>query len=227
MSRPGSPLHRSASRGVRVALLACAVVACAPLPPADGPLRPWQVAEVDRYAERLGRSPQIVEDAELTAWVGERLRLIDPDHGNRIQVFVIDQPATQADLVGGRVLRLRTGLLRELHSEPELLFVLAHEISHRRLGHLAAREMSGWDPVAAEIEADLDARRTLQSLGIEGGIGRELLARLAAKLERADDLATIRRRIDALGAPATVSDAAVEPYRPDEVRFARLLARYR
>lgn len=226
MARPCSRPLRFAAHAIGTVLLASAIPACAPLPPADGPLRPWQVSDVQRYAARLEASPSNVDDPELVAWIRSLLYRIDREHGTQLQVFVIDQAAPQADLVGGRLLRLRTGLLRELDSEQELLFVLAHELAHRRLGHVAERATPDWDPVAAEIAADLDARRCLRSLGLDGDVGRNLLERLATRLQRADDLATIRRRIDALAVPSDEPDA-VEPYRLDPLRFTRLLARYR
>jgi hypothetical protein len=228
MRRPALPPPCSVPQRLALSVLAGVLGACAPLPPADGPLRPWQVAELDRQAERLERSPRTIRDPALVAWIVERLRLIDPEHGPTLRVFVLDDPATQADLVGGKLLRVRAGLLRELRDEPELLFVLAHEVAHRRLGHVAARESPNWDAIGAEIEADRVARQSLRSMGLAPDTGQALLQRLAAGLKRTEDLATIRRRIDALASPqpATPSDVD-EPYRTDPARFAQLMSRYR
>jgi hypothetical protein len=227
MRRPAQHRTRFVTCAIVAAVVSCAVAGCAGLPPADGPLRPWQVAEVDRYAQRLRGSPQVVDDPALERWIGDLLRRIDPEHGARLEVFVLDRPGAQADLVGGRLLRLRTGLLRELRDVDELYFVLAHELAHRRLGHFASRVGSEWDADAAEIEADREAQRALLRLGFPPDTGLELLRRLAARRDDAAVTASIRQRIEAMertGAePAADLAASVE----DADRFERLLAPFR
>lgn len=227
MSRPAPSPPRIAG-SITLAILLCATLpGCATQPAGEDGLWRWEADQLAREEARLERSPHTIDDPELGLWIDELLLRIDPGHAPRIRVFIVDRDDRQADLVGGRLLRLGSGLLRELRDEDELLFVLAHEIAHRRLGHFAARKRSDWDPLAAEIAADAEARLTLQRLGRPDGAGRTLLTRLVTRLERADDIATIRRRIEALPETTTTAAPAAGVAARDDARFARLLARYR
>jgi hypothetical protein len=213
-------------RGLILAGLASALGACAPLPPAQDGLRPWEVAEIAYQAERLRRSGQRVDDPALHAWLTELLERIDPAGAARLEVFVLDRPQRQVDLVGGRLLRVRTGLLRMLASEDELVFVLAHELAHRSLGHVVAQQQPGWDPDRAEIDADREAGAALARLGYSRDAGRALLVRLLGSVDERHDRARIEARITAMDATAGRS-ARIVPDPDRDARFEALLAPYR
>jgi hypothetical protein len=213
-------------RGLILAGFASALGACAPLPPAQDGLRPWEVAEVARQSERLRRSAQRVDDPALHAWLTGLLERIDPAGASRIEVFVLDLPQPQVDLVGGRLLRVRTGLLRELASEDELVFVLAHELAHRSLGHVVAQQQPGWDPDRGEIDADREARAALGRLGYSPDAGRTLLARLLGGVEARRDRARIEARVAAMAAPPSMPARTPGDTQEDR-RFEALLAPYR
>lgn len=225
MRRPPADTCPNVRRLV-LAALTSAVVACAPLPPSGDGLRRWEVAEVEHRAERLRRSAHRIDDPALHAWLTGLLERIDPAGASRLEVFVLDGPQRQVDLVGGRLLRVRTGLLRMLASEDELVFVLAHELAHRSLGHVAAQQQSGWDPDGAEIDADREAGVALVRLGYARDAGRILLARLLTGVEAPRDRTRIEARIAAMELAPEPQPAAARNTVGDP-RFEALLAPYR
>jgi hypothetical protein len=138
-----------------------------------------------------------------------------------MRIHVLDRPTPRADLLGGQVVVLHLGLLVRTRDEAELAFVLAHELAHRRLGHVAARRLADWDAQAAELAADRDAARTLQRLGYRVSAGSELLRRLLETSRSGAARELIEARIQALpatgaGTTATTDrefEAASAPYR--------------
>lgn len=201
---------------------------CAGLPPAEGPLRPWQVVQLREHATQLRDSDQLVSDAALSAYLREWMVRIDPIAAAQIELFVLDLPDTQADVVAGRLLRMRLGLLRQLHSESELAFVLAHELAHVALGHTAQQLDGSLDAGSAEVSADAAAQETLQRLGLSPHAGVELLRRLQAVNQVShvpEEREQLRTRLEAL-APA-VPQVCLRPMGGDAARFDAMLAPYR
>jgi hypothetical protein len=198
---------------------------CGSLPPAEGALRPWEVAELEHQIRRLEASSRRVDDPALMRRIEQWLGRIDPIAAAPIRVFLLDGPRPQADLVGGRLLRIRTGLLRQLRHEDELVFVLAHELAHRRLDHVRARRDPGWDQGLAEIEADRIAHADLIRLERDPGAGFALIARLRPHATTAAEREQARARMDAL---AALGAPAGRPSRRDsDAAFEALLAPYR
>lgn len=212
-----------------LSFVACpALAACAALPPAEGPLRPWQVQELREHAARLRASEHYVEDAALYAYVREWLARIDPVAANQVQLVVLDLHQTQADVVAGRLLRLHVGLLRAMDSEAELVFVLAHELAHVALGHTALQLQGRLDTEAAEIAADASAQQALRRLGLDAHAGVGLLnrlQRLAGNDPQVGERARLGARLRAL-APQ-LPQVCLFPAAGDRARFEAILAPYR
>ncbi len=201
------------------------LAACAPLPPADGPLGRWESAQLAQREARLRDSPQRIRDPSLETWLGELLRRIDPVHGDEVRLYLLDLDSPQADLVGERLLRIRLGLLLALRNEAELVFVLAHELAHRELGHVAARRRAGWDAQIAERQADHATIAALHRLGYAPDAGVSFLSRMRALATQADDTLVLDARIVALSNTSLPSESA-SPHVADD-RFERLLAPHR
>ena len=143
-------------------------------------------------------SPGRVHDAALDRRLDGMLCRLDADGCGAVQVIVLDAPGLRAELIGARVLRLHRPLLDVLQDDDALAFVLAHELAHRRLGHVGARRGLHWDADAAEMAADALARRmsvaagyrdtahaTLVQLRSIGGFNDALLGRRIAALRDA------------------------------------------
>jgi hypothetical protein len=202
--------------------IVCNVAGCAIAPRDDG-LTPAEAVQAKRIEFQQADAGNRVRDDALEAYLGRTLAALDPHPTSPIVLYVIDDPTPQADLLANRVLRLRLSLLLALRSEDELLFVMAHELAHRDLDHLSARRGSGWNPAAAEREADGHAVATLRRLGRRASAGVELLARLstdandAAYRHALADRIEGLRRIEPDAPPQPLSewplDAILEPYR--------------
>ena len=201
-------------------LISAWLAGCAGAPRAGGGPTAWERERLDRLEAQLESSPRRVHDPDLLGYLERFLRRLAT--GEPPRLYVIEAPAPQADLLGARLLRLRTGMLAAVATEDELAFVLAHELAHGELGHLAARRDAGWDAARAEREADAAALRTLARLRFDPGAPRALLERLAAGLPEGDRL---RDRIEALpqarlGVPLAGSEfeRALRPYRSGTAR---------
>lgn len=175
------------------------LVGCAAQPGPEGPTR-WEDEAVQQQAAALRAAPERVTEAALLARIGRLLCGLDREACNAIEVVVLDRPGLRCELVGGRLLRIHLPLLQALPDDDALAFVLGHEVAHRRLGHVAARRRFGWDPVAAEIAADAEARHLIVAAGHRDAA----LATLQALRTRGAFVdATLDARIDALAATVT------------------------
>jgi hypothetical protein len=116
-----------------------------------------------------------LEDPALQAYAQDLVCRIAPrcaDH----PVFLVDMPEAQAEALPDGRIALRKGLLLAVEEEAELVFVLAHEIAHRRLGHRAPASLNARLPL--ELEADAAALQTLQRLGYPADAGTRLITRI-------------------------------------------------
>ena len=188
--------------------LATLLAGCAGAPRAPGDLTAWEAERIERLEAALAASPTRVRDPVLLDYLGELLRRLAPAGAPRL--YVVEASAPQADLLGARVLRLRTGLLAAVANEDELAFVLAHELAHDALGHTQARRQAGWDATRAELEADAAAAQALARLGYQAGAGRALLRRLAGVLPEHQQLGA---RIAALPGLAVAHTGATTAFR--------------
>lgn len=209
-------------RSVLSSLTLCAALclaACAAVPPRPGGLTRWEQDRLQRLERGLAASPQRVRDARLERYLAQLLGRLDG--AQPVRLYVLRGTSAQAELLGGAVLRLRTGLLAAVQDEDELAFVLAHELAHRQLDHLAARRGPGWDAMQAELAADRAAQERLVALGYRRSAGLALLQRIAGRAEppasslmqpRIEALRRWTTPGEALGPPARVPPA-LRPYR--------------
>jgi predicted Zn-dependent protease len=145
-----------------------------------------------------------LEDPALQAYAQDLVCRIAPrctDH----PVLLVDMPEAQAEALPDGRIALRKGLLLAVEEEAELVFVLAHEIAHRQLGHRAPRTLEARLPL--ELQADAVALRTLVRLGYPPDAGTRLITRI--RPERIDSerhriaLEQIEARVSALPAPSS------------------------
>lgn len=180
--------------------------------------------------QRPASSTPPLDDPQATAWLQARADALSG--GDPVQVEIVDAARMQAELAPDGRLRVWRGLLLRTRDEAEITFVLAHEIAHRTLGHFARREAgTGWDPLAAEREADSAALDALRQMGLRADAATSLLSLAAAEsaLDPASDrdaLALVDQRLEVLweqvgGAPPHAMRAA-DPWRAlMDARFER------
>lgn len=179
-------------RRISAFLMLAALAGC------SGPGAGLTRAEREQLAQRergLSMSTQRVHDAATLARITGLLARLAPAAPPRL--YVIEHPAPQAELIGGEILLVRSGLLEAARSDDEMAFVLAHELAHGALGHIAARRKPDWDASAAEIAADAWARQRVAAAGLEPQAGAALLARLLPDLPAAAQ-PLVRRRLEVL-----------------------------
>jgi predicted Zn-dependent protease len=159
-------------------------------------LTAFEQEQLDRRERRLATAPGRVSDPAALARIDALMRRIDPTADLRL--YVLDRQEPQADLIGGEILLLHTGLLDTTHSDDELAFVLAHELGHRALGHVHARRKRSWKKDQAEIQADDWAYEALRRAGFRPQAGAELLDRLSVGIQDEAARRIVRDRRDAL-----------------------------
>lgn len=147
-------------------------------------LTEWEAEQLARRERGIATSTSRVFDDALTTRIAGLLGRIEP--GLSMRVYVLQDPAPQAGIIGGRVLVVRTGLIEAAPSDDELAFALAHELAHAVLGHMEARRAPGWDAAGAERDADAWALARTRRLGFDTAAAASLLRRLATQLDGVD-----------------------------------------
>ena len=99
-------------------------------------------SEEDRLGEAFLRQIRhrlrLIDDAEVTDYVdslGQRIASADPERSYRF--LVVDAPAVNAFAGPGGIIAVNAGLVVITQSESELAAVIAHEIAHVTLRHIA------------------------------------------------------------------------------------------
>lgn len=181
-----SPFRRISFHLVKLTALWYLLAACAPLPPTRGEqfTRAVQSMVVLKHYFDILPDPEIVRPLQPVA---DRLFAAVSSFDQRwsttpFQLIVVRHSAPLALTPGAQVIAISTGLLRVLAEENQLAFVIAHEIGHEVLGHLAERRSFDAPPTAGyAFERELAADRFGVGLMILAGYDPHgALAALAA-----------------------------------------------
>ena len=127
--------------GIALAMLAgCA--SQAPVrenPPGSTPVAGSDEAELwyamDRAETELKRSPLLVRDPALNAYVKDVACKAAGAHCNDLRVYIMDVPQFNASMAPNGVMLVWTGALLRMRDEAELAFVLGHETGHFTAQH--------------------------------------------------------------------------------------------
>jgi hypothetical protein len=123
-----------------------------------------------------------LEDAALHGYVQQLVcRLATPCGG--YPVLLVDMREPQAEALPDGRIAVRLGLLLAVEEEAELVFVLAHELAHRRLGHRPPRALKARLPL--ELQADAAALVALRRLGYADDAPARLITRIRPPPQRA------------------------------------------
>lgn len=90
---------------------------------------------MDRAETELKRSPLLVRDPALNAYVRGVACKVAGEHCKDIRVYIVDVPQFNASMAPNGMLVLWTGALLRIRDEAELAFVLGHETGHFTARH--------------------------------------------------------------------------------------------
>ncbi len=90
---------------------------------------------MERAETELKRSPLLVRDAALNAYVGNVACKVAAEHCRDLRTYVMDVPQFNASMAPNGMMLFWTGALLRIRDEAELAFVLGHEAGHFRVQH--------------------------------------------------------------------------------------------
>lgn len=90
---------------------------------------------MERAETELKRSPLLVRDPALNAYVRGVACKVAGDQCDEIRVYIMDVPQFNASMAPNGMLVLWTGALLRMRNEAELAFVLGHEVGHFKARH--------------------------------------------------------------------------------------------
>jgi beta-barrel assembly-enhancing protease len=112
----------------------------------------------------------ILNDPEVNAYLNElaeRLRAASPDVRQTFELFVVNDPGTNAFALPGGYIGINLGMIVLSQTESELASVVAHEMAHVTQSHiarqLAGQQRSAWVSLASLALAILAARSNTQA----------------------------------------------------------------
>lgn len=121
-------------------------------------------AMMDREEKALRRSPLVLRDARLTAYVQDIACRLGAEHCPDIRTFLVRTPYFNASMAPNGMLQIWTGLLLRVENEAQLAAVLGHEIGHYLQRHSVER--------LRDIKSKAAAGQVLALFGLAGAIGQ-------------------------------------------------------
>lgn len=217
-------------RPLAVAFAAALLVACAsraPLreqAPGTTPVAGSDESELwyamERAETELKRSPLLVRDPALNAYMRGVACKVAAQHCNDLRVYVMDVPQFNASMAPNGMMLFWTGALLRIRDEAELAFVLGHETGHFTAQH----SLRQWRRMK-DASALLGAFQMVAYGAGAGGVAQlGMLAGTAAIFKYSRDM---EREADALGlrgvvahgwAPAAGADLWARMWREEQTR---------
>ncbi len=169
----------AAARSAKIlgrSLVACVVLACAPL------TTEREVAVGKGAAQQVEQEMGLVRDPELVGYVqalGARLASLSPRKDLTYDFHVVDMPEANAFALPGGHIYVSRGLLAIANSEDELANVIGHEIGHVAARHHARQQAraqqvgvaSVLGTLAAAVLGGAEAAQMVGQLGQTAGAG--------------------------------------------------------
>jgi predicted Zn-dependent protease len=135
----------NASRAWLLAVLCACLAACASRAPVreavpgGAPVSGSDESELwyamERAEAELKRSPLLVRDAALNAYIGGVACKVAGPHCGDLRVYVVDVPQFNASMAPNGMMLFWTGALLRIRDEAELAYVLGHEAGHFTAQH--------------------------------------------------------------------------------------------
>jgi predicted Zn-dependent protease len=96
-------------------------------------------AYMERQEERLRRSPFVIRDEPLNAYLRDIACRLAGEHCPNVRVYVVRTPQFNATMAPNGMLQIWSGLLLRMANEAQLAAILGHEIGHYVARHGIAR----------------------------------------------------------------------------------------
>lgn len=96
-------------------------------------------AHMERQEERLRRSPFVIRDQALNAYLRDIACRLAGQHCPDVRVYVVRTPQFNATMAPNGMLQIWSGLLLRMANEAQLAAILGHEIGHYVARHGIAR----------------------------------------------------------------------------------------
>jgi len=94
---------------------------------------------MDEAEAKLRRSGRVVHDPALRAYLQSILCRLDAEICNDVRIYLVRNPAFNANMAPNGTMQVWTGLLLRTDNEAQLAFVLAHELAHYLRRHSLQR----------------------------------------------------------------------------------------
>lgn len=140
-------------------------------------------------------APDALRDPPLERYLDQRLAAIAPA-GPAAASVLVRAPGLRAEWREPGAILLSTDLLLRVVDDDELAFLLAHELGHARLGHVASASGAGMPDPALERQADRWARDRIAAMGHRDDAGVTLLQALATELAGDPERSPVRDAIE-------------------------------
>ncbi|MDQ3039032.1 MAG: M48 family metalloprotease [Pseudomonadota bacterium] len=153
---------------------------------------------MERAETELKRSPLLVRDPAMNAYVREVTCKVAAEHCRDLRIYVMDVPQFNASMAPNGMMLFWTGALLRIRDEAELAFVLGHEAGHFRAQH----SLKQWRRMK-DASALLSAFQIVAYGAGAGGVAQlGMLAGYAAIFKYSRDM---EREADRLGFQAMVA----------------------
>lgn len=127
-------------------------------------------ALMDREEQRLRRSPFIVRDDRLTAYLQGIVCRLGGEHCADVRVHVVRNPYFNASMAPNGMMQVWSGLLLRMENEAQLAAVLGHELGHYLERHSLERLRDSRNRAAvAQLIGVFGVAGTLAQWGIMAG----------------------------------------------------------
>ena len=97
----------------------------------------WDLMQ--REEAKIRRSPFLIRDKELTAYVQDLICRLDADHCPDVRTYVTRTPYFNASMAPNGMMQVWSGLLLRVHNEAQLAAIIGHEYGHYLRQHSLQR----------------------------------------------------------------------------------------
>ena len=84
----------------------------------------------NKLEAQISMAPNRIKDARLTSFIEAVLCQLSVDYCQQVRIYVLENPQVNAHMLPNGAFIFLTGLLLRVENEPQMAYVLAHELGH-------------------------------------------------------------------------------------------------